>query len=350
MFRRSSHSGVELIHPAVPLVRDAQPDFDETVEACLSSGCGRVVFDLHEVSLIDSVGLEGLVDLQEQCLRRGGALKLAAPSHLCRDVLHVTGVDEQIEIFPDSVAAVGSFFRMSTAVVSPYLQDSTHPAEPATAVPLGERLVRAGIISPDELEAALTEQKSKQCRLGEVLVGLGILEEEQLLPYLEQQIGVRHVQLRDGLIDPKIVRTLPRSLAEEFTCLAMFRVRNTLTVAMADPQELSQIDRIEVVTGLRVRPVLAMRSAIEKLIPRAYEEGFEVDAVTADMDRDAVAIHDDAFHVELQDFESIADGSPVVNLVNYTILHAVRQGGQRHSRRTGTAAHQRPFSRRRPVA
>lgn len=109
MFRRSTHSGVELIHPAVPLVRDAQADFDETVAACLEAGNGRVVFDLREVSLIDSVGLEGLVHLQEQCLRRGGALKLAGPSNLCSDVLHVTGVDEQIEIFPDPVAAVGSF-------------------------------------------------------------------------------------------------------------------------------------------------------------------------------------------------------------------------------------------------
>lgn len=109
MFRRSAHSGVELIHPSVPLVRDAQADFDETVEACLSSGSGRVVFDLHEVSLIDSVGLEGLVNLQEQCLRRGGALKLAGLTHLCSDILHVTGIDDQIEIFADPVVAVGSF-------------------------------------------------------------------------------------------------------------------------------------------------------------------------------------------------------------------------------------------------
>ncbi len=109
MFRRSSQSGVELIHPAVPLVRDAQADFEETAKACLESGSGRVVFDLREVSLIDSTGLEGLVDLQEQCLRKGGSLNLAGPSSLCSDILHVTGVDEQIEIFPDPVTAVGSF-------------------------------------------------------------------------------------------------------------------------------------------------------------------------------------------------------------------------------------------------
>jgi len=192
--------------------------------------------------------------------------------------------------------------------------------------PLGQRLVRAGIISPNDLEVALQQQETQGLRLGEVLAELGFVEEAQLLPVLAQQMNVPYVELRDGLIDPGVVRLIPRELAEEFVCLALFKVRRTLTVAMVDPQELAQIDRIEEVTGLRVRPVLAMRSALKQLVPRAYEEGFEVDSVTADMEHDAIAVQDDAFHVELQDLESIADGSPVVNLVNYCILHAVRQG------------------------
>ncbi|MFQ5730792.1 MAG: GspE/PulE family protein [Planctomycetaceae bacterium] len=213
------------------------------------------------------------------------------------------------------------------------------PPPRGASTPLGERLVRARIISPGELETALGQQKAEGRRIGEVLSELGFLDEPQLLPILSEQMDVPYVDLRDGLVDPAVVRLIPRVLAEEFVCLALFRVRTTLTVAMADPQELAQIDRIEDITGLRVRPVLALRSALDPLIPRAYEEGFEVDAVTADMDRDAVSVQDDAFHVELQDLESIADGSPIVNLVNYAILHAVRQGssdihiepGQNHS-------------------
>ncbi len=205
--------------------------------------------------------------------------------------------------------------------------------------PLGQQLIRAGIISPNHLETALNQQEADGYRLGEVLAQLGFIEERQLLPFLAQQMRVPHVELREGLVDPLVVSLIPRMLAEEFVCLALFKVRQTLTVAMADPQELAQIDRLEEVTGLRVRPVLTMRSSLEQLIPRAYEEGFEVDAVTADMDRDAVALQDDTFHVKLQDLESIADGSPIVNLVNYSILHAVRQGasdihmepGHRHS-------------------
>lgn len=204
---------------------------------------------------------------------------------------------------------------------------------------LGERLVRAGLISPDELETALQQQQTQGKRIGEALSELGFLDEAQMLPFVAEQMDVPYAQLREGLIDPSVVRLIPRQLAEEFACLPMFRVRKTLTVAMADPHELAQVDRLESLTGLRVRPVLAMRSAIEQLIPRAFEEGFEVDAVTADMDRDAISVEEDVFHVELQNLESLADGSPIVNLVNYTILHAARQGasdihiepGHRHS-------------------
>jgi len=109
MFRRSTQGAVELIHGTVPLTRNVQEEFRSVAQSCVASGPGQVVLDLREVTLIDSAGLESLLDLQETCLRRGGALKVAAPNHLCRDILRVTGLDEQIESYSDVVSAVGSF-------------------------------------------------------------------------------------------------------------------------------------------------------------------------------------------------------------------------------------------------
>ena len=217
---------------------------------------------------------------------------------------------------------------MTTAVLEPA------PASPALlpsqgeqrALPLGELLVRAGIVTPDELEAALSEQANKQLRLGETLVELGFVEEESLLPYLGQQLGVPTVRLREGLVDPVVVKLIPRAKAESLTALALFRVRGTLTVAMAEPQNLQHVDEVERMTGLAVRPVFALRSVLERLVPRCYEEDFAVDAVTADIEGGAVELESDAVNVDLQKIEAMADGSPVVNLVNYLIVHAVRQG------------------------
>lgn len=196
---------------------------------------------------------------------------------------------------------------------------------PEQTLPLGEQLVRAGILTPTELEAALTQHAAKRVQLGEMLLELGFVQEETLLQFLGQQVQLPAVRLRDGLVDPAVVRLLPRAKAEAFSAVAMFRVRGTLIVAMADPRNLNQLDEIERVAGLPVQPVLALRSAIERMIPRCYEENFAVDAVTADLDQDAVSVQAETIDIHLDDLESLAEGSPVINLVNYLLVSALRQ-------------------------
>ena len=67
------------------------------------------MFDLQGVPLLDSQGLELLLDVQDRCGQRGGSLHLAAPAILCRDILVVTGVVEHFAVFDDVLSAVGSF-------------------------------------------------------------------------------------------------------------------------------------------------------------------------------------------------------------------------------------------------
>ncbi len=205
-------------------------------------------------------------------------------------------------------------------------QESVFASTSKLGLPLGERLVRSGILSEIERETALLEQKSKDLRLGEVLIGLGFVQEGDLLPMLGEQLGVTTVRLREGMVDPEVVHLLPRERAEVLNALAMFSVRGTLYVAMVEPQNLRAVDEIERLTGQAVKPVLATRDAIQKILSRCYESDFSVDAVTADMEADAVEMHPDAFELDLHDMQTLAEGSPIINLVNYVIVHAVRQG------------------------
>ncbi len=191
-------------------------------------------------------------------------------------------------------------------------------------VRLGERLVKAGLITRADLENALRQQSRGQ-KLGESLVKLGILDERELLPFLAEQVDVPHVLLRDGLIDPLAARLIPRPLAEASEAIALFKVRDVLTVAMADPLDLDSIDRIERATGLRVRAVLTLRHMLEELLPRVYGEGFQVESLTADLQRDAVALGDEVMRLDLESMSLSGDSSPIINLVNYMVLQAVRQ-------------------------
>lgn len=194
-----------------------------------------------------------------------------------------------------------------------------------TAAPLGEQLLDAGLITAGELESALKEQERKPRRLGEVLTGLGFVDEEALLPFLGQQLRVSAARLREGLVDPQVVKLIPKAKAEQFGCIAMFRVRGELTVGMTEPQNLQQLDELERLTRLRIRPVLVLRTSVDKLIERCYQADYAVDAVTADLEGGAVEVQN-AVDLDLTRIESLADGSPIVNLVNYIIVHAVRQG------------------------
>ena len=72
--------------------------------------------------------------------------------------------------------------------------------------------------------------------------------------------------------------------------------------------------------------MFAFRSSIQRTLPRCYEEGFEVDTVTADLDESAVQLQADAAEVDLTNVESMVDGSPIINLVNYLLVQAIRAG------------------------
>ena len=196
----------------------------------------------------------------------------------------------------------------------------------AARATLGQQLVGADIITPEQLDQALAEGSQKGLRLGETLVEMGMVQEDAILPFIEAHLGVPAVRLRDGMIDPVAVRLLPRRIAEHLDAIALFKVRDTLCVALADPQNLEQLDELERVTSLKIRPVFAFRSSIQRTLPRCYEEGFEVDTVTADLDESAVQLQVDAAEVDLTNVESMVDGSPIINLVNYLLVQAIRSG------------------------
>jgi type IV pilus assembly protein PilB len=191
--------------------------------------------------------------------------------------------------------------------------------------PLGQRLLGADLIAQEELEAALKHQAEKGQKLGESLLELGYANEDQLLPFIESQLGIPGVRLREGLLDPVAIRLIPRPLAESLNVLALFRVRHELTVATDDPQDLDKIDQIERITGLDVCPVFAFQAAISRMQCRAYEEDFRVDAVTADLGDADIELQLDATDMDVASVHDLIDGSPVINLVNYLILQAIRK-------------------------
>lgn len=109
MFERTRTGAVYIVNGTDPINLQNANQLSTVLEECLSAGQPRVVLNLERIPLIDSAGLEMLLDFQDRCVERGGLLKLSAPTPLCRDILTVTDVIARFDVLPDSLTAVGSF-------------------------------------------------------------------------------------------------------------------------------------------------------------------------------------------------------------------------------------------------
>jgi len=121
------------------------------------------------------------------------------------------------------------------------------PAQ-ATGDRLGDLLIKEGLITKDQLAKALQEQKTSGMRLGYSLVKLGFVQETEITKMLARQYRMPAVDLARFEVDPKIVKMIPGDVALKHLVLPLKREGRTLTVAMADPTNVTVLDDLKFIT------------------------------------------------------------------------------------------------------
>ena len=109
MWEKNRQGAVDVVTGSQSLTKDSVDALRRTFDECTETGQPRLVLDCSQVPLMDSAGLELLLDVRETCRRRGGHFHLAALNPLCNDILQATGIAGLFEIHRDSVSAAGSF-------------------------------------------------------------------------------------------------------------------------------------------------------------------------------------------------------------------------------------------------
>jgi anti-sigma B factor antagonist len=109
MFERTRRGAVVVISGKDPLDVHYANSLCVQVDSAMAEGQKRIVLDMEHVPMVDSAGLETLLNLRDKLWGRGGALKLASVNPLCRDIFRVTGLDAQLDAYDDPVTAIGSF-------------------------------------------------------------------------------------------------------------------------------------------------------------------------------------------------------------------------------------------------
>jgi len=136
---------------------------------------------------------------------------------------------------------------------------------------IGEVLLERGIIDRKKLEEALAHQKEHGGLMGQVLIKLGYVTEEEVALALTAQYGFPYLPLDNYEIDNLLTSVIPEPLARQHCLIAIDRIGNALTLAMADPSNVKAIEEIELLTKCVVQTFVSTPSDIEQAITKCYK-------------------------------------------------------------------------------
>jgi len=219
------------------------------------------------------------------------------------------------------------------------------------AVRIGELLLKEKRITPEQLQEALSYQRSNGGKLGANLVKLGFVKDEEITSLLSKQYGVPSISLNQFEIDPVVIKLVPAETAHKYQIIPLSRVGATLTIAMTDPTNVFALDDLKFMTGYNVEPVVAWETAVldaiqkyygapgigggsknsQKIVETAPGES-ALDLATRAMaempllDADDVEILDEVDEISAEALTRQGEEAPVIKLVNVILMSAISKG------------------------
>jgi type IV pilus assembly protein PilB len=199
---------------------------------------------------------------------------------------------------------------------------------PAAKTPrIGDLLLREGLVTQDQLNKALAEQRHNGTRVGYNLVKLGFVKETDLTRMLARQHKMPAVDLTKFQVDPRIAKLIPSELALKHNVLPLKRDGRTLTVAMSDPATMSVLDDIKFITRLDIFPVIAGEFTLRNAIEKFYESGeAQMQSLLSEIPDDDIEILESEAEDPANAGMAIIDEAPVVKLINAIMTDALKKG------------------------
>jgi len=189
---------------------------------------------------------------------------------------------------------------------------------------LGELLVELKLISEEQCQEALLIQKKTAKRLGQIVVEEKMVSEDDLMGVLSRQLGYPHVWLRKGLVDPKIVKIIPKEKAQLYKVIPMFKVNTNLTIATADPQAVFVFDELAKTTKCNIQPVLCRAADIIEAIDEYYDDDIKITDFIDELQDSDIQLVESTMDRDYQEINEMAGESPIINLVNLILLKAIK--------------------------
>jgi type IV pilus assembly protein PilB len=192
---------------------------------------------------------------------------------------------------------------------------------------LGQILVDLGYLTEDQLWDVLEEQKQSPGEIiGQVAIRMGLVTDVQVTEALAEQWGMPVVSLAETTIPPNVLEIVPQTMADIYKIMPVSLKNNVLTVAMADPQNVAALDDLRNFLGYDVRGAVSNLHDVEQAIARYYADKEDSIEQVIDQLREAGLDQDrnEALPFDLASDEEIASAAPVRKLLNMVLLLAIK--------------------------
>ena len=187
-------------------------------------------------------------------------------------------------------------------------------------VSIGEMLVNEKVITPEQLEACLKEEKRSGKFICQIVVDLGFAAEEKVLPILSKHIGIPYIKVKDKEIDKSVIEKVPARFAIHYKLMPLQIEGDTLAIAVTDPLDVHTLDDIKLLLGYEIRPFLGGEKDILEAIKRYY--GIGAETIESIMAETAGSDGMPAGAGSAKEAEELVEDASIIKFVNQIIQQA----------------------------
>lgn len=189
---------------------------------------------------------------------------------------------------------------------------------------LGDLLIAAGTITPEELDMGLQRQKETKERLGAALISAGIITEAELIEALRLQLGIEYIDLSKTTIPISLAQVVPKNIAKQFLVVPVRMERDELYLAMSDPMNFYAIEEVKKAVRKKIVPMIATTEGVEHAILVLYGNEGAARAIEA-MKREAPIEEDNGEEAQFTGniLNDNINDAPTIRLVNSIIERAI---------------------------
>ena len=187
---------------------------------------------------------------------------------------------------------------------------------------IGDKLIELGLISKDQLQIALLEQKNSKKLLGVILVEMGFVTESALGEVLAESAGAQKFDSKTTMLDPSVIRLIPKDLATRHKVIAVSAENGEVRLAMADVYNILAIDQVRrnFPKGTKIVPMFCTETEILELIDQYYEYEMSIDGILREIE---TGIREKTSHLDGKQEGYV---NPTVRLVNSLLIDAIKTG------------------------